>query len=455
MNEMILLLRKKLRDLLILDDAADEQVVTDGIRQGVEFRGAKLWILVLAVFVASLGLNTNSAAVIIGAMLISPLMGPIIGMGLGAAIYDFDLLRRSFRSYLIATAFSIITATLYFLVSPFSEAQSELLARTSPTIYDVLIALCGGLAGIIALGSKSQRSGNVIPGVAIATALMPPLCTVGFGFSIGNLQYAAGALYLFVINTIFIALATFIGASFIMRFKKMSELTDTGRRRSRRIITLLTIFTIVPSVILTIDMVRENKFKRHVNEFLQTEMHWSKTQIVTHKEDFKEKTITVVLIGEEIDSLKISSIEQRMPQYGLGGTKLTVMQSANGMNEEELLSMFNATNTVHHQDEALIASQRERIDNLERALKKYQDSGKTSETLLAESKLLWPSITSLSYGHGARAIVADSTQSAHEEVLLVVESKTPLNANEEERLTKWLSTRAGSDNIRVILRIVK
>ena len=176
------------------EDMAPEKDTIAVIEAGVDFRGAKLWILILAVFVASLGLNTNSAAVIIGAMLISPLMGPIIGMGLGIGINDFMLFKRAAKNYLVATLFSVATATLYFLLTPLDEVQSELLARTSPTIYDVGIALCGGLAGIVALSSRSQRTGNVIPGVAIATALMPPLCTVGFGLGTGNWLFAAGAL---------------------------------------------------------------------------------------------------------------------------------------------------------------------------------------------------------------------------------------------------------------------
>lgn len=202
------------------EDMAPEKDTIAVIEAGVDFRGAKLWILILAVFVASLGLNTNSAAVIIGAMLISPLMGPIIGMGLGIGINDFMLFKRAAKNYLVATLFSVATATLYFLLTPLDEVQSELLARTSPTIYDVGIALCGGLAGIVALSSRSQRTGNVIPGVAIATALMPPLCTVGFGLGTGNWLFAAGALYLYLINTIFISLATFIGVTLVMRFPK-------------------------------------------------------------------------------------------------------------------------------------------------------------------------------------------------------------------------------------------
>ena len=184
----------------------DEQETIDSLKKGVEFRGTNLWVLIFAIFLASLGLNTNSTAVIIGAMLISPLMGPIMGFGLGLGIADFDLVKRSLRNYLTATLFSVVTATIYFLISPISEAQSELLARTSPTIYDVLIAFFGGLAGIVAGSTKSK--GNVIPGVAIATALMPPLCTAGFGLATGNLSYFLGAFYLYFINTVFISLST-------------------------------------------------------------------------------------------------------------------------------------------------------------------------------------------------------------------------------------------------------
>ena len=183
-------------------DRESEQVTVEAIREGIEFKGSTIWILIFAIFIASLGLNTNSTAVIIGAMLISPLMGPIMGIGLGLGINDFELIKKSFRNLAVATIFSVLTSTLYFLISPLNEARSELLARTSPTIYDVLIALFGGLAGIVAMATKQK--GNVIPGVAIATALMPPLCTAGFGLANGNMHYFFGAFYLFFINSVFI-----------------------------------------------------------------------------------------------------------------------------------------------------------------------------------------------------------------------------------------------------------
>lgn len=186
------LLHKQIRDFFVRNfdvrqEKEDELETIESIRKGIEFKGTNLWVLIFATFVASLGLNTNSTAVIIGAMLISPLMGPIMGFGLGLGISDFDLIKRSFRNFATATVFSVITSTLFFLISPISEAQSELLARTQPTVYDVLIAFFGGLAGIVASSTKSK--GNVIPGVAIATALMPPLCTAGFGLASGNLYY--------------------------------------------------------------------------------------------------------------------------------------------------------------------------------------------------------------------------------------------------------------------------
>ena len=186
----------------------DLQTVVTNIDNGVVFKGTNLWVLIFAIFVASLGLNVNSTAVIIGAMLISPLMGPIMGIGLAVGISDISLLRKSILNFAIATLVALTTSTIFFLLSPISDAHSELLARTTPTIYDVLIALFGGLAGIVATASKQK--GNVIPGVAIATALMPPLCTAGYGLATLQFQFFYGAFYLFIINTVFIALATFI-----------------------------------------------------------------------------------------------------------------------------------------------------------------------------------------------------------------------------------------------------
>ena len=187
--------------------------IREEIEKGVEFNGTNLWILIFAILIASLGLYSNSTAVVIGAMLISPLMGPIIGMGFGMAISDITILKRSTLNLLFASAVSLSMSTLFFLLAPTHEVTSELLHRTSPNIDDVMIAFFGGLAGMLAMSSKLK--GNVIPGAAIATALMPPLCTAGYGLATWNGTYFFGALYLFLINTVFIAAATFVTTRFL------------------------------------------------------------------------------------------------------------------------------------------------------------------------------------------------------------------------------------------------
>lgn len=457
MRDLWLLIKNKLKHLFSMnDDAAKESDVISGIISGIEFRGAKLWILILAVFVASLGLNTNSAAVIIGAMLISPLMGPIIGIGLGMGIYDFDLLKRSARNYLIATIFSVITATLYFLISPYSEVQSELLARTSPTIYDVLIALCGGLAGIIALGSRSQRTGNVIPGVAIATALMPPLCTVGFGLATANWSYAAGALYLYAINTIFIAGATFVGARWIMRFHAKAHLDPRAEKRTRTIITTLLLVTIIPSVFLTINMVRESYFNQQVNLFVQKEMRWPMTQVISHRSDFDNRSFSVVLVGAEVDSIKLSQARDKMAFYGLENVDMQVMQASNGINEDELQSMMNANNSELHRADAIIAQQQADMAELERELQQYRHTEQLGKELYDELRTLYPQVERIFISRGVQVSenVADTTHShlVEPETQLVLILHDQMTKAERERLESWLQLRVDSRPLHIEVR---
>jgi uncharacterized hydrophobic protein (TIGR00271 family) len=243
-------------------DKDNELATVDSIRKGVEFKGANLWILIFAIFMASLGLNVNSTAVIIGAMLISPLMGPIMGVGLSVGLNDFELMKRSLKSFLITTAFSVTTATIFFLLAPIAGSQSELLARTSPTIYDVFIALFGGLAGVVALSTKEK--GNVIPGVAIATALMPPLCTAGYGLASGNLIYFLGAFYLYFINSVFISLATFLGVR-VMHFQRKEFVDKTREKTVRKYIVLIVVLTMCPAVYLTFGIIKSTFYEAAAN----------------------------------------------------------------------------------------------------------------------------------------------------------------------------------------------
>lgn len=298
------------------------------IREGVSFRGTNLLVLIMAIFIASLGLNVNSTAVIIGAMLISPLMGPIIGLGLAVGIQDFDLMKRSFRNLFMATAFSIATSALYFLISPVNEGHSELLARTSPTIYDVLIGFFGGAAGIIAIGSKTK--GNVIPGVAIATALMPPLCTVGYGLATWQMNYFLGALYLFFINSVFIACATTLGVK-AMKYKVTDFSNPVRAKRVRRTVYTVALLTMVPAGFMTYRMYRANAFQTACGRFVEQEFDFPATQVLSYKakEDSRgERTLTVTLMGRLLpeDSLTMALTPQ-LARFGIAGTQLRIIRA--------------------------------------------------------------------------------------------------------------------------------
>ena len=438
----------RLKKMLSLgEDKAMESETIASIVSGVDFSGAKLWILVLAIFVASLGLNTNSTAVIIGAMLISPLMGPIIGMGLGVGINDFMLLKRAFKNYLVATLFSVATATLYFLITPFNEAQSELLARTSPTIYDVLIALCGGLAGIIALGSLSQRSGNVIPGVAIATALMPPLCTVGFGLATANWLYALGALYLYLINTIFISVATFIGVTLIMRFHKKEFVDKQREKRVKRTIMGIAIITIIPSVFITLGMVKEAMFNNRCKRFCTNVVKVEGAHIISHTFDYKNRSMRVVLLGEEADSAAINMMEKRMADYGLEETTLEIVQGTSNMKAEDL------SGRLHLEEKQTLALQNqvmeyEKTIREQRAeLDAYAGAESHAKVLLPELRTLYPPIESVSTGRGVVCFKTDSVLADSTALIVSIRSKKRLPAAEQSKVEAWLRKRLSGSHV--------
>ncbi|MDE7376605.1 MAG: DUF389 domain-containing protein [Muribaculaceae bacterium] len=305
----------------------DENLAKQSIIEGVSFRGPNILILIFAIFVASLGLNTNSPAVIIGAMLISPLMGPIIGIGLGVGTYDFPLIKRAARNLAAATLFSVLTATIYFLISPVSEGHSELLARTSPTIYDVLIAVFGGAAGIVAIACKQK--GNVIPGVAIATALMPPLCTAGYGIATWQLQYFAGAFYLFLINSIFIALATLVGVK-LFKFTQVKFVDPQRRKRIKSIVTTVVICTMLPSVYLTAQMLVESYFVSEANALIESEVNLPNTLVQDKDVTFRrwKKSVKLTLIGAYVntDSLREALTAEMDKSRLLRGTDVTIVQ---------------------------------------------------------------------------------------------------------------------------------
>jgi uncharacterized hydrophobic protein (TIGR00271 family) len=306
------------------DDKAEENEIIESIKKNIEFKGTNLWTLIFAIFIASIGLNVNSTAVIIGAMLISPLMGPIMGIGLGLGIFDFLLIKRAFKNLLIAVTISLITSTIYFAITPLHEAQSELLARTTPTIWDVLIALAGGLAGIVA--SSRKNISNVIPGVAIATALMPPLCTAGYGLGTGHFYYFIGAFYLFLINCVFISISTFIIVRFL-KFKPAHYVDKETEKKVRKYIWGIAILTIIPSVLLAYRFVQQEFFKQKIQDFINKEVRSKNLYIIDKTINSGKKKLKLVIYGERLTDSVSKDIISRKNNYGLEDAEISIEQT--------------------------------------------------------------------------------------------------------------------------------
>lgn len=425
----------------------DEQVTVESIRNGVEFKGTNLWVLIFATFIASLGLNVNSTAVIIGAMLISPLMGPIMGVGLAVGLNDFELMKRSLKSYLVATLFSVITATVYFAFTPLDEVQSELLARTSPTIYDVFIALVGGLAGIVALATKEK--GNVIPGVAIATALMPPLCTAGFGLATGNLLYFLGAFYLYFINSVFISLATYIGVR-VMHFQRKQFVDKVREKLVRKYIIGIAIVTMCPAVYLTYNIVRETIYQSSANSFISSELQFPDSQVLSREISFDKQEIKVVLIGKEISEDQLQAARHKLADYKLNNTKLVIFQGANGTGSMDIGNIKSMVmEDFYKNSEKRLASQQAALDSLNRILPDFTGSNLMNETMKQEIKVLFPTIKTISVSKSLLLNV-DSTR-MDTFTFAFVDCKKQLSQQEQEKMLEWLRARTGTSKLRLVV----
>lgn len=446
-NHKKFLLRKFFDEYMDLNRSKeDEQVTVDSIRNGVEFKGTNLWILIFATFIASLGLNVNSTAVIIGAMLISPLMGPIMGVGLAIGQNDFELMKRSLKSFMVATLFSVVTATLYFLFTPLDEVQSELLARTSPTIYDVFIALFGGLAGIVALATKEK--GNVIPGVAIATALMPPLCTAGFGLATGNLLYFLGAFYLYFINSVFISLATFLGVRF-MHFKRKQFVDKEREKMVKRYIIWITIGTMCPAVYLTYNIVRETFYQTSANNFISHELQFPDTQVLNREINYSDKTIKVVLIGKEVPENLIVAAQTKLPDYKLGNTKLTVFQGVNNGVEDLSSIKTMVMEDFYKNSQQKLNEQTEEIDSLQRALSLFSGSYVVNERMGKEMKVIFPEVQSFSVSKGMELNI-DSNR-IDTVTYAVIGCNRPMSVMDRAKMLKWLQARTEAKKLKLII----
>lgn len=440
-------IRQSWQDLMsyfnVKDDIESQTDIETSIRSGVSFKGSQLLTLIFAIFIASLGLNTNSIPVIIGAMLISPLMGPIIGMGLGIGVQDFTLVKRSMKNVTAAVVGSLATSALYFLISPQYEGASQLLARTSPSIYDVFVALFGGAAGILSIAAKNK--GQVMPGVAIATSLMPPLCTAGYGIATLQLHFFLGALYLFLTNMIFIFFATWIGVK-LMGFKKVVYQNEKRARRMRAIAFSVVGLTIGVSVYLTVIMINRNIFLDKASAFVKNEMVFPNTQVLSHEEYMKggKRFIDVTLIGEALpkDSLQLAMMN-KLDSVGLGGTVLDIKQGF-ALTKADLNDEANA-DKFYQLMQAEIGRRQMTIDSLRNVLSAHNQFSDESVRISPEVKVLFPSVKDLAL---SRMVASSVTHSQTDTISMIfVNAPKGLTSGERKKLTDYIKVRLGQKTI--------
>lgn len=390
--------------------------------------GSNMWILMLAILIASIGLNVNSTAVIIGAMLISPLMSGILTMGYSLAIRDLTMLKRALGRFGTQVLISLITSTLYFLITPLDVATDEMIARTSPTIWDVLIALFGGLAGMI--GNTRQKKGNVIPGVAIATALMPPLCTAGYGLATLQPKFLLGAFYLFLINTLFIMLSSAF-VTVLLRVPVHHSVNTKQQKRINHIVALITTITIIPSVLIGTITVHRTVIEQNVNNYLKSEFVFQDTQVVQSSADNLNKVISVSLVGETVSDEVIGRLEQELDNYNLSGYTLRVTQNKNtevdnsdsvtiALQKEEIKALGNK-----------LTEQQEKINNLENQLKSRVDCKEIAEN----SQKIFTKLSDCSCG-----IMSDTNG---DYILLTATAEKSLTDDESNTIKNWLITESG------------
>lgn len=424
------------------DGSADQEEVVEVVRRGIDFKGTNLWVLMFAVFIASLGLNVNSTAVIIGAMLISPLMGPITGIGLALGINDFDMLKTAWRNFLLMVVVSLVTSTIFFLISPISTARSELLARTSPTTYDVLIAFFGGLAGMVAQ-TRKEKAVTVVSGVAIATALMPPLCTAGFGLASGNFNYLFGALYLFTINAVFIAVATYLVVLFL-RYEKKVALDPIRQKKNTRYITIVIILVGVPSLLFAANIVRRTTFEENVDRYVSKVFQFNRTMIVDYSKDYhydgKISKVEIRLVGEPLSGDVIDNARAQMDDYGLHNTELIVKQ-ADSDERIDIGKLQNSYADIIEEKNKQIRELRTRLSSLT-TIDTLSGADISRELALVTANVGTVSLSKhTTYNNG---------KPEGESVVAVVKAANNNEPLDLEKIRMWLSVRTKNGNVKVI-----
>ena len=433
-----------MKSLIHISDEIDYENASLSIRKNIAFKGTNIFILACAIIIASVGLNVNSIPVIIGAMLISPVMGPIMGFGLGLGTQDNELVKNALKNFAVMVGISIIASSLFFILSPLSLANpSELLARTRPTIYDVFIALFGGFAGIIETSRKDK--GSVITGVAIATALMPPLCTIGYGISIWKGSVIFGALYLFTINSIFIALATFFAVKYF-RFPVV-ETTSEKKKLSKSVMYIILIAVIVPSVLSAIQMVQENNFLSHADKVVAENRNLGKCFIYDYKTHYtrKSQSLDLFLAGETLTPEARERLYKNAESYGIKRSQIVFHEDATSVRED--LSEAEIIKGIYEHTDKQIRQLTDSINKLESLIADYQSKEIPVQAISKELFAQYPEITNLSLSRGSSV----GTQGKEkEQIVAFITSNAPIDTELQDRIERWLKVRLDTENVMVI-----
>ena len=442
-------IKSEIRVIANISDHIDTDAATRSIRSNVSFRGPNVWILAFSIIIASVGLNVNSTAVIIGAMLISPLMGPIIGIGLGLGVNDTKLIRVGLKNLIVMVGISLIASTLYFLLTPLKLANpTELLARTNPTIYDVIIALFGGAAGLLEISRKEK--GTVLSGVAIATALMPPLCTAGYGLATGTFKYFFGALMLFIINGVFIIIATYV-MSKILGFQEYEFQDQKTAKRTRTLVTLVVILVAVPSILSAMRMIKSNTFQQNASSFVADNRMLSSGYIYDYEVDtHKGGRISLYIAGSMLDDADKEKLKSSARDHGIDPERISFFEHQIVPGEDR--SADKLVKDIYERTDSEISKREAEIRVLENELTKYRQQEIPYLQISRELTSQFPQVKDIYISRGAD-INTDSL-STQDCILVVARTERVLDDEDKQKMTDYLKVRLNDTTV-VVLNALK
>ena len=442
-------IKSEIRTIANISDHIDTDSATKSIRSNVSFRGPNVWILAFSIIIASVGLNVNSTAVIIGAMLISPLMGPIIGIGLGLGVNDTKLIKVGLKNLIVMVSISLIASTLYFLLTPLKLANpTELLARTNPTIYDVIIALFGGAAGLLEISRKDK--GTVLSGVAIATALMPPLCTAGYGLASGTFKYFLGALMLFIINGVFIIIATYV-MSKLLGFQEYEFQDQKIAKRTRTLVTIVVLLVAVPSILSAVKMIQSNTFQQNASAFVADNRMLSSGYIYDDEVDtHKGGRISLYIAGSMLDDADKEKLKASAKEHGIDPDRISFFEHQIVPGEDQ--SADRLVKDIYERTDSEISKREAEIRVLENELTKYRQQEIPYLQISRELSSQFPQVKDLYISRGAD-INTDSL-AMQDCILVVARTERVLDDESKQKMTDFLKVRLNDSTV-VVLNALK